>query len=360
MLSEIFKPFENADLIQKAESHGCLPEEWLDVIYSEKWFKLFVPKSLGGLELGLMEGLKVEEELAHRDASLGWTLTLCAGAAWFVGFFDEQLRKEIFADPKVCLAGSGHVGGRAETVESGYKVAGHWTYASGALHATHFTANCTIFHQGKALLDTEGKEVVKAFVLKKSEVEILDGWQYMGMIATGSHAFKAEEILVPASRCFEIRPEMAQLSNSIYHYPFLQFAEATLAANILGITRHLQALLAEAFWQREQRKPHTERELDYFKKLQNKAQQKIEARRGKFYQILSSSWQELQAHGQISESRLQQVSKVCRKLTMTCRQQNAVLYPFAGLAAAQKHTELNRVWRDFNTVSQHSLLTFPF
>ena len=43
-----------------------------------------------------------------------------------------------------------------------------------------------------------------------------------------------------------------------------------------------------------------------------------------------------------------------------CRQYNAALYPFSGLEAAKTHTELNRVWRDFNTVSQHALLIFPF
>jgi hypothetical protein len=35
-----------------------------------------------------------------------------------------------------------------------------------------------------------------------------------------------------------------------------------------------------------------------------------------------------------------------------------VLYPYCGLRAASPDTEINRVWRDLHTASQHALLTF--
>ncbi|MCR9083423.1 MAG: acyl-CoA dehydrogenase, partial [Cyclobacteriaceae bacterium] len=126
----------SAEQAKKAENIGALLPEWLGEIYARKWFKLFVPQDLGGLELGLLEALKVEEHLARMDGSLGWTVTLCAGAGWFVGFWEEGLRKEVFKDPKVCLAGSGFVGGKAESSPNGYEITGEWTYASGATHAT--------------------------------------------------------------------------------------------------------------------------------------------------------------------------------------------------------------------------------
>jgi hypothetical protein len=64
--------------------------------------------------------------------------------------------------------------------------------------------------------------------------------------------------------------------------------------------------------------------------------------------------------GNITESTLAEVSKICRELAITCRENAAKLHPYAGLEAAKKHTEINRVWRDMNTVSQHALLIFPF
>jgi hypothetical protein len=350
----------NADWAPKAEQLGRLTPEMLDLIYAEKWFKLFVPREFGGLELTLPEALKVEEKIARLDASMGWTVTLCAGAGWFVGFLDEKLSAEIFSNPKVCLAGSGFVGGKANRVGEGFVISGSWTYASGALHATHFTANCEVLENGNPLLDAQGKPVVKAFILKKEEVEILDGWSYMGMIATGSHAFKTENLLVPSIRLFEILPEKVKRPEAIYRYPFLQFAEATLAVNILGITHHLQSLISATFWKRHEFRKYDQKHLDYFIKLEKSCQSKLESAREKFYESVDHSWEEMESQGKISLKTLKSVSKSSRKLTQVCREINSKMHPFAGLEAAKTHTALNRVWRDFNTVSQHALLIFPF
>lgn len=344
----------------EAEQLGSLPPAWLEHIYQEKWFKLFVPKELGGLGCDLPAALRIEEELACRDGSLGWTVTLCAGAGWFVGFLAESLRQEVFVRPKLCLAGSGFVGGKAERVGNKYVINGSWTYASGALHATHFTANCEILENGEPLLDAKGNPVIKAFLLDKLEVEILDSWHYMGMIATGSHAFWAEQVQVPSNRCFEIVPDQAQLPDPIYQYPFLQFAETTLAVNILGITRHLQDLISIAFWKRHAYRKYSHKQLKYFEKIAAQQTAKLTTCKNMFYQIVEVSWVELENTGTISKVNLNKVSRISRKLTQVCRETSARLYPFAGLEAAQTQSELNRVWRDLNTVGQHALLIFPF
>ncbi len=348
------------DWAPKAEKQGSLTQEMLNLIYQEKWFKLFVPKELDGLGLTLPEALRLEEKIAQLDASMGWTVTLCAGAGWFVGFLNNKLSQEIFSDPKVCLAGSGFVGGKADRQGDHYEISGSWTYASGALHATHFTANCEIFEDGKALSDDQGKPVVKAFILKKEEVEILDGWSYMGMIATGSHAFKTENLKVPHNRVFEIIPEKVTRPEAIYRYPFLQFAEATLAVNILGISQHLQKLISETFWRRHEFRKYDQKHLDYFQKLAESCEMKLETARGRFFESVEFSWNELEIKGKISYKSLKSVSQSSRKLTQICREINSKMHPFAGLEAAKTHTELNRAWRDFNTVSQHALLIFPF
>jgi alkylation response protein AidB-like acyl-CoA dehydrogenase len=350
----------DSDHAAASEKLGRLSEEWLDVIHREKWFKLFVPKELDGLGLDLTEALRIEEKLARLDGSLGWTVTLCAGAGWFVGFMDEELRKEVFADPKACLAGSGFVGGKADLVGGSYLISGSWTYASGALHASHLTANCEILENGKPLVDKKGNAVVKAFILNKDEVEILGGWNYMGMIATGSHAFRVENLVVPTNRAFEILPEKTKLLDPIFRYPFLQFAEATLAVNILGITRHLTELIEESFWRRHEYRSYDQRHLRFFERLLEKKKRNLEQLKRDFYKLVEASCGELGSEGQISPQSLAKISRISRKLTQACRESNSSLYPFAGLEAARTHTELNRVWRDFNTVSQHALLIFPF
>ena len=84
----------------EAEKLIRLHDRQLEVIYRENWFNLFVPKIFGGLELSFPEALRVEEALAWADGSTGWTVTLCSGANWFIGFLDAGAGKEIFANPK--------------------------------------------------------------------------------------------------------------------------------------------------------------------------------------------------------------------------------------------------------------------
>lgn len=350
----------NHQASERAERLGKLTPEWLELIYQEKWFKLFVPKHLGGLGLTLPEGLKVEEALAKMDGSMAWTVTLCAGACWFVGFLDQDLAEEVFKDEQVCFAGSGFVGGTANKIGDSYQINGRWTYASGALHASHLTANCKMFDNGKAILDTDGKQVVKAFLLNKEEVCILDGWSYMGMVATGSHAFEVMGKTVPLNRCFDILPDKTTLPEPIFKYPFLQLAETTLVANVLGITRHFIALVDECFWMRNKKRDYDKAHLDYYTELKSNSEQHILNLRLEFYDLVEKSYKELEATHKVGERSLQGVSRVSRELAITCRDTAAKLHPFAGLEAAKKHTEINRVWRDMNTVSQHALLIFPF
>ena len=353
------KLFDSTSAAQ-AEKLGSLLPEWIAEIEREKLFQLFVPKRLGGLGLTLSQGLMVEEKLAKLDGSLGWTVTLCAGALWFVGFLDQKLIEETFPNTQLCFAGSGHVGGRAVKTEKGYRVSGHWTYASGALHASHLTANCEIWENGEPVMDSNGEPLIYAFILKKEEVRILDSWHYMGMIATGSYAFDCENIDVSFQRAFQILPESASLPDPVFQYPFLQLAEATLAVNILGISLHLQELIRESFWKRNEKKHFSEKQLAYANQLFEDTAVQLGEGKVALYGAVEKSWSELERDGAIKDKTLQEVSKASRALVQVARTCNASIYPLAGLEAAKSDSELNRVWRDFKTVSQHSLLTFPF
>ena len=63
-------------------------------------------------------------------------------------------------------------------------------------------------------------------------------------------------------------------------------------------------------------------------------------------------------NGEINEDTLMEVSSISRKLAHACWKSAATLFPYCGLEAAKKESEINRVWRDIHTASQHALLTF--
>ncbi|MBS1659961.1 MAG: acyl-CoA dehydrogenase [Bacteroidetes bacterium] len=306
-----------------AELNRDLQSDQLELIYEQGWFRMLLPEA----PLSLPELVRLEEGLAWADGSVGWMVTLCSGAGWFSGFFPPGAFSDIFSDHQLCLAGSGAATGEAVAVSGGYRINGRWDYASGSLHATAFTANCVIVDGGERL--------VRPFLFRKEEVSVDRTWDTIGLIATGSHAFEVRDVVVPEDRCFIIDAAYAKASAPIYHYPFLQLAEATLAANLSGMAVHF---------------------LDCCEGMVRagdvlaEAEKRLGIKRADLYRALEDSWR--------NGGQYEMVSKTARELATTARQVVDRLYPYGGLGAARPQSEINRVWRDLHTASQHSLLVY--
>jgi alkylation response protein AidB-like acyl-CoA dehydrogenase len=328
-----------------AENNGWLTDDVLAIIYQQKWFKALVPKAYGGLELSLTEIVALEEAFAWADGSLGWVITLCSGAGWFGGFLPPTFAEKIFANDKCCLAGSGAVTGTADKTEGGYIVNGQWQYASGSPAATVFTANCNV--AGKTL----------SFCFLKEEVEILPVWNAMGMAATASHSFRVSNLFVPEERAFEIDATKAVINTPLYHYPFLQLAEATLVANISGMAHHFLDLCGILFNQKIYKGIPLAQHQN-IAKIYDEVKTQFLTLREQLFTAVERSWNECAAGNRVSENSLKDVSTTAHALARSARDIVNKLYPYCGLSAVDKSSEINRCWRDIMTASQHSLLVF--
>ena len=338
----------------EAEQLGKLNEAQLALVYEQQWFNLVSPVEYGGLQTSLPQLVKTEEALSWADGSLGWVVTLCCGAGWFGGFLDPEIAKQIYKDPKVCLAGSGAPTGTATISGDGYMINGSWKYASGVHHATYITVNCNIMNGYVPVLNADGTQLILPFVLDRKDVDLVSGWKYIGMIATGSDAYKVENLYVESNRCFKIDPAAAVIDAQLYTYPFFQLAEATLAANISGLAVHFTDLCVAAFASKATniRRVNQANVLVMEEALQS-ATALLNQARASFFEAVEASWNE-----PANEELLKAVSRTSRILAKIARECVDELYPYCGLLAASTDTEINRVWRDLHTASQHALLTF--
>ncbi|WP_295675659.1 acyl-CoA dehydrogenase [uncultured Mucilaginibacter sp.] len=340
-----------------AEQLGKIHPDQLAIVYEQKWFKLLVPAVYSGLEKSLSELVRLEESISWANGSLGWVVTLCCGAGWFGGFIAAGKATEIFGSTEVCLAGSGAATGEAVITPNGYKITGKWKYASGAHHATHFTANCIIKNGEEVVLNDDGTPLVLPFIFERGKVNILPAWKYTGMVATGSDAFETQGIEVNKLNCFQINPNAAIVKTPLYQYPFLQLAEATLAANISGMAIHFMDLCKTIFAEKQEQEKLSRLQKNLLKDLLTKAENEITKTRKVFYQAVDLSWL-TSASGVADNKAMKAVSKTSRRLAKTARECVDQLYPYCGLIAANTESEINQVWRDIHTASQHSLLTF--
>jgi alkylation response protein AidB-like acyl-CoA dehydrogenase len=340
----------------EAESMAKLHPDQLVIVYEQGWFKILVPAAYSGREMPLPELVRLEESISWADGSVGWVVTLCCGAGWFGGFLQPEKAKDVFSAPKVCLAGSGAATGTATITENGYLINGTWKYASGAHHATHFTANCIIKKGDETVLYEDDIPLVLPFIFDSNDVEVFPAWKYVGMMGTGSDAFRVTDLTVNTDCCFKIDPAAAVVNGSLYQYPFLQLAEATLAANISGIAIHFMDCCEGIFKDKLTQEKYSDAQKNVLTEILKQLTDDLETTRRTFYMAVDHSWEVLQSGN--NQQALQDVSSTSRKLAKTARECVDQLYPYCGLQAANPESEINKTWRDIHTASQHSLLTF--
>jgi alkylation response protein AidB-like acyl-CoA dehydrogenase len=342
----------------QAEQTGMLHPDQLEVIYRRKWFRLLVPEIYSGLQISLPDLVRLQEAISWTDGSTGWVVTLCSGAGWFGGFISPEVSQTVFNSNNVCLAGSGAASGTAEITDNGYLINGTWKYATGAHHATHITANCIIKEGNKTVLDADGEPLVLPFIFDKEDVNVLPAWKYIGMVATGSDSFEVKNLEITVDRQFKIDSAAAVVNDPLYRYPFLQLAEATLAVNLSGLAIHFMDLCENVFNEKAKQPRLTNGQKELLTDVLESSRTAINLLRKDFFEAVDQSWHTIMEHAAVPDDQLTHVSITSRKLAHAARENVDRLYPLCGLIAAKTDTNINRVWRDLHTASQHSLLTF--
>ncbi len=314
--------------------------EVLERIAQENLWNLWVPKSYGGLEMSLSDGLRKLRELAKIDGSLGWTVTLCSGANFFIGNLPKTVADEIFKDTgtPVCFGGSGGVFGTAERVGEGYVLSGTWKYATGAPFLTHFTLNAKIQENGKDLLQADGSPLIRSFVIKREDVRIIRDWNTMGLKATATDSFEVLSKWVHAKYSF-VYHEVHQ-PHAIFKIPFGPFADLTLWVNYIGMADHFLEEAKELIGSGE--------------KLEN-LQKAIENADALTMDFAERMQKQVANADKVPEA---WINEVHQRATDSVRSLSKVIieiFPCLGIRAASENHCLNLVFRDFFTATQHHI-----
>jgi len=321
------------------EENHQLSAATLDWIARHNLWNLWVPRDFGGLEAELLDGLRTLQSLARTDGSLGWTVTLCAGANYFIGNLKPEFAAELFIGHRVILGGSGGLFGDASKTASGYRLNGQWRYATGAPYLTHFTLNARLLVDGKVLKNGQGNEQYSSFVVPAEQVAVTDDWQTMGLVATATHSFKVQDVDVIEQQAFHY--ETVFLPQAIYQLNFSVFADLTLWVNYIGMAEHFLALSNNFV---------SPSHLQTLKDSLTHANQMVETLATECLQVVSekADFTELL------------VSKLHREASMSVAhisQAITAIYPYTGIKGASQNTALNRVFRDYFTATQHHIFT---
>jgi alkylation response protein AidB-like acyl-CoA dehydrogenase len=202
---------------------------------------MWLPKSLGGLELDFSSGLHVIEELARIDASAAWVVFVVCGSTFAAARMRDEAAATIHARPQDLLCGSLNPPGMAVQVESGYRLTGRWPFTSGRDHAAWLLLSAIVRGNDGATPPPSGT-TIPIFCLVPANVSIVhDTWHTGGLRATGSNDIEVTDVFVPARMTFRISSASDRRSQyhqgPLYRLPLSGGIGTPIAAVALGIAR---------------------------------------------------------------------------------------------------------------------------
>ncbi len=332
----------------EAEKAGRLTNRQLEMAYSKRLFHLLVPQSMGGHQLSLPEALHCFEEASYLDGSLGWLLTLGAGAGMFSAYIDPLVSEKIFKDPKTFISGSGFPAGTATPYKDGYRISGNWKYISGWPHATLFTASCLIKS------DNGDHPDIKAFAFLPEQVEIQERWNSHGLIATASDNMKVVEQFVPEGRTFLIAPEASHIDADLYRFPFEPFARCTLAISLLGMAERFVDEAGNIIYGLSDGDGN---DAEKMASLHEESFRALRDIRDELYGHMEVSWNAIGEDDGRASRRMEKIKELAALVNHKALQAAHRIYPHLGMQVLDRNKAVNRAWRDLHTASQHTFLT---
>jgi indole-3-acetate monooxygenase len=234
---------EHAD---RAEREAQIPREVVDAFHDAGLFRILIPREMGGAELTIPDSLRLTEEVARIDGSVGWNFAICAGGPIFGYNLSRAAFEKIYGDPRGVSAGSlNPMTTQVVAVEGGWRLIGKATYASASAHATYLMAAGLVLRDGAAQI-VGGVPVLRAGLFPIKHAKILDTWSTAGMRGTGSNDCVYENVFVPDEFTFDwLNAKSSWVDGPLANIPLqLQFVGG-LVSVVLGTARHALDTLNE-------------------------------------------------------------------------------------------------------------------
>lgn len=221
----------NADA---AEEAGRLPRETARALLEAGVVRAGLPQNLGGYEFSPRQLTETVERLSYHDASAGWTmmaLQMVTGttAAYLDSAATDGLFPDVAGGDYALVAGHGTRPGRAVPVEGGYLVSGSWQFASGMAHATHV-------HSG---IQVEGTGEMRVLAMPKSQVELVENWDVLGLRATHSIDYHCADAYVPATHTYPATTTQPANGGAVYRLGLVNMSAIGHTGWAFGVGRRL-------------------------------------------------------------------------------------------------------------------------
>jgi len=339
----------------QTEKDRELPRLLFESLAAAGFFKLLIPRTIGGAEIDLPTYVQVLEELGKADASTGWLVNQCAVFATYAAQMPRDIARSIWIDtPHSVVANTPVATAQAVVVPGGYRVTGRQGFSSGCRHAAWLAARALIQENGQTRLLEDQPEERYLFV-PAAEAELLDTWQVRGMRGTGTHHFVVKDVFVPAERTVPQAGAPLLEDGPLYQFPRRLLFASGDAAVALG-TAHacLDAFFDLAGAKTPRSMQTTLRDQPVIQATVGRSEAQRRSARAFLTEAVRDVWSEAISTGAISSDR-----RAVLRLATTHAIRLAVeivdsVYNACGVTTIFEGNPIQRYFQDIHVISQHT------
>jgi indole-3-acetate monooxygenase len=346
---------------EEIEREQRLPPDLVEQLHAAGFYRMVIPRALGGLQVDPLTYLRVVELLAEGAGSVGWNLANNGiGQLVTLGLPDEGVH-EIHGQgtPSVIAGTAVQGGGQAVPVDGGYRVSGRWTFGSGCQESAWMLGSFQIRDGGEPRRRPDGGSLYWRGVFPRAEAEIVPGsWDVAGLRGTGSFDWTVKDVFLPQQRtCPHVG---VPLDNQWSRWPGVTYALPSQcwvgphhSSVITGIARAgIDALIALAI--EKTPRGRTFRLCDNPQVQDDVGRADAVLNAGRIYRsaTIADLWNTIAAGG---ETTLEQRAR-CRLASTyaadSAREAMDLVYRHGGSTSFKRESRLAECWRDLHVVGQ--------
>lgn len=331
---------------EKSEALRRPTDEVVRALTATGVLKVSVPRELGGYEFSPWQVLRVIERLSYHEASAGWTvmaLQMVTGST--AAYLGEEAAADLYADVPAgrhaVIAGQGTRLGTAVRVDGGYRISGHWSFASGISLASHIHTAAFCAETGQALVFTFPKELAT----------LVDNWDVLGLRATHSIDYVCEDVFVPATHVYEATTMDNKLGGTYYCLGLVNLTAIGHTGWALGVGRRLLDEL-KALAENKTGTHHAAVDTGYFHAAFAQAEARWRAARAWAKDVWADNEATLDRGEKLSTEQETLTRLMLNSTTWSVQAVGQTVYRWAA-TTAMRRGDLQRYFRDLNAGTQH-------
>jgi alkylation response protein AidB-like acyl-CoA dehydrogenase len=338
-----------------------LPQDLVLDIANAGLFKVAVSVAEGGLGADIITTLRVIEEVARADGSTGWCLAMGINTFRQSAQFPAEVRRKLFHRDAIGVsAGSANPRGRAVAVPGGYRVTGHWFFASGCMHSSLLHGACKVFDGDVPRRRPNGDQEVRiAYFCPKSDARIIDTWNVSGMRGTGSHDLEVEDLFVPEEHTFSALDFRARVTGPMNRMHGFDLAGCGFCCVGLGVAR---AALDEFAELAQVKVPRSSSELLRDRAIVQaqvgEAEAVLRSGRAFLFNTVGEMWETVLAGELVTERQRSDLRLAMTHAAQSAARATHMVCVAAGTTSIFASSPLERYARDAEVVTRHNQLQF--